>query len=153
MALALAEAERAMDHDDVPIGCVIADSRGVVLAVAHNERELTGDPTAHAEIIALRRASRELGHWRLLDTTVYVTLEPCPMCAGAMVNARVGKVVWAADDPKGGGMRSKYTIGLDGLLNHSVEIFSGVLTDRSVLLLRRFFEGRRERTRDNNPLK
>jgi tRNA(adenine34) deaminase len=106
MALALAEAACASEHGDVPVGCVIVDAAGKVLAVAHNERERTGDPTAHAEIVALRRAAAVIGHWRLIGATAYVTLEPCAMCAGALVNARVERVVWAADDPKAGGMRS-----------------------------------------------
>lgn len=143
MALALAEAERAERHGDVPIGCVVVDSSGKVLAVGHNERERTGDPTAHAEIVTLRRAAAVVGHWRLLGATLYVTLEPCPMCAGALVNARVERVVWAADDPKAGGMRSKYTIGADGALNHAVTCVSGVLAERSAALLRRFFSVRR----------
>jgi tRNA(adenine34) deaminase len=122
---------------------VVAGLGGRVLAAAHNERELTGDPTAHAEILALRAASRAIGHWRLLGATVYVTLEPCAMCAGALVNARVGRVVWAADDPKWGAMRSRYEIGVDGRLNHAVAVTAGVLADRSVELLRRFFSEKR----------
>jgi tRNA(adenine34) deaminase len=147
MALALAEAERAIRHGDVPVGCVVVDASGRVLAVGHNERERTGDPTAHAEIVALRRAAAAIGHWRLLGSTVYVTLEPCPMCAGALVNARVGRVVWAADDPKGGGMRSKYTIGVDGALNHCITVVSGLLAERSADLLKRFFAKRRSTDR------
>lgn len=143
MALALGEASRAVAHGDVPVGCVLAGADGRVLAMAHNERELTGDPTAHAELIALRRAAAAVGHWRLLDTTLYVTLEPCPMCAGAMVNARVGRVIWGADDPKAGGMISKYTIGRDGELNHTISCVSGLLADPAAALLKRFFLARR----------
>lgn len=143
MALALAEAARAVRHGDVPVGCVIAGPDGRVLAAAHNERELTGDPTAHAEILALRAAARVVGHWRLLGAVVYVTLEPCAMCAGAMINARVRRVVWGADDPKWGGIRSQYEIGVDGRLNHRVAVTAGVLADRSVELLRRFFSEKR----------
>src|ERR671927_17564 len=101
MRLALREAERALDHEDVPVGCVIS-SAGEVVAAAPNERELRGDPTAHAEILALREASRALGGWRLSDAVVYVTLEPCAMCAGAIVLARVPRVVFGALDPKAG---------------------------------------------------
>lgn len=143
MAMALAEASGAARAGDVPVGCVIADRAGQVLARTRNEREASGDPTAHAEVIALRRAAEVVGHWRLLDTTVYVTLEPCAMCAGALVNARVARVVWAADDPKWGGMRSQYTIGRDGKLNHQVAVTAGVLADRSVQLLHEFFAARR----------
>jgi tRNA(adenine34) deaminase len=143
MALALAEAARALRHGDVPVGCVVVGPDGRVLGCGHNERELTGDPTAHAEILALRAAARAIGHWRLIGATAYVSLEPCPMCAGAFVNARVARVVWAADDPKAGAMRSKYAIGTDGRLNHTVACVSGVLADRSVALLRGFFAGKR----------
>src|SRR3954451_3615917 len=101
MQLALREAERALEHDDVPIGAVLVHE-GEVLAAARNERELRGDPTAHAEVLALREASARLGTWRLVDTVLYVTLEPCAMCAGAIVLARVPRVVYAADDPQAG---------------------------------------------------
>jgi tRNA(adenine34) deaminase len=148
MALALAEAERAAREGDVPVGCVIAAPDGKILARACNERELRGDPTAHAEILALQEAAEVVGHWRLLDTSVYVTLEPCAMCAGALVNARVGRVIWGADDPKWGGMRSQYAIGCDGKLNHRISIVSGVLADRCVDALRRFFAARRRSVRD-----
>ncbi len=147
MALALAQADLAALHGDVPVGCVIIDSDGRILASGHNERELSGDPTAHAEIIALRRAAEARGYWRLNDTTVYVTLEPCAMCAGALVNARVGRVVWGADDPKWGGMASKYHIGTDGLLNHSLSCDSGLLAEESIVRLRRFFVARRRTKR------
>ena len=145
MALALAEASRAVEHGDVPVGCAILSQSGTVLALGHNERERAGDPTAHAEIVALRKASAVLGHWRLLGATVYVTLEPCAMCAGALVNARVERVVWGADDEKAGGMRSKYTIGTDGRLNHTIRCDSGVLAKESAALLRGFFRARRRR--------
>jgi len=143
MALALAQAGEAARAGDVPVGCIIVGPSGDVLASGRNEREVAGDPTAHAEIVALRKAALAIGHWRLLDTTVYVTLEPCAMCAGALVNARVGRVVWGADDPKWGGMRSQYSIGSDDKLNHSIAVTPGVLADRSVDLLRRFFAQRR----------
>lgn len=147
MALALAEARAAALHDDVPVGAVIVNDVGRVIARAHNERELSGDPTAHAEIIALRRAAQEIGFWRLIGTTLYVTLEPCAMCAGALVNARVDRVVWGADDPKWGGMASKYRIGGDGKLNHTVEMQAGVLAEPSVRLLREFFAAKRRNRR------
>jgi tRNA(adenine34) deaminase len=143
MALALAEAARALAHDDVPVGCAVVAADGRVLAIGRNERERRGDPTAHAEILALRAAALVVGHWRLVGATVYVTLEPCPMCAGALVNARVARVVWGADDPKAGGMRSKYSIGADGRLNHTVDCAAGVLADQSVALLRLFFAAKR----------
>lgn len=143
MSLALAEAEAAARVGDVPVGCVIMGPTGEVLALGRNEREASGDPTAHAEVVALRKAASVIGHWRLLDATVFVTLEPCTMCAGALVNARVGRVVWGADDPKWGGMRSQYTIGVDGKLNHSLSVTPGVLAERSVALLRKFFAARR----------
>ena len=116
MRLALREAERALEHDDVPVGCVIAHDQEVV-AAAPNERELRGDPTAHAEILALREASRVLGHWRLTDAVVYVTLEPCPMCAGAMVLARAPRVVFGALDPKAGAAGSVMNVLAEPKLN------------------------------------
>ncbi len=150
MVLALAEAERAGRAGDVPVGCAVAASDGRVLALGRNEREVRGDPTAHAEIVALRRAAAAIGSWRLLEATVYVTLEPCAMCAGALVNARVGRVVWGADDPKWGAMVSRYAIGLDGKLNHTLTMTRGVLADRCVEVLRRFFAARRGRAVDGS---
>jgi tRNA(adenine34) deaminase len=143
MALALAEAAAAERHGDVPVGAVVVDADGRVLATAHNEREAAADPTAHAEILALRRAAARGGRWHLGGATVFVTLEPCAMCAGALVNARVTRVVWAADDPKWGAMRSRYEIGADGRLNHRVVVEAGLLAGASVSLLRRFFAHRR----------
>lgn len=143
MERALAEAARAASVGEVPVGCVVVDADGRVLGTGHNERESRGDPTAHAEILALRRAAAVVGHWRLVGATAYVTLEPCPMCAGAMVNARVARVVWGADDPKAGAMRTLYAIGLDGRLNHAVAVRGGVLAERSAALLREFFAARR----------
>jgi tRNA(adenine34) deaminase len=142
MRLALREAERALEHDDVPIGCVIVHS-GEVVAAAANERELRGDPTAHAEILALREAARALGHWRLLDTLLYVTLEPCAMCAGAIVLARVPRVVWAADDPKAGAGGSVLDVLAQPELNHRPEVATGLLAGESAGLLRDFFAARR----------
>ena len=142
MRLALREAERALEHDDVPIGAVVVHG-GEVIAAARNERELRGDPTAHAEILALREASTALAGWRLLDTVLYVTLEPCAMCAGAIVLARVPRVVWAADDPKAGAAGSVMNVLAEPRLNHRPEAAGGLLADEASSLLRAFFAARR----------
>jgi tRNA(adenine34) deaminase len=142
MRLALVEAERAAEHGDVPIGAVVARD-GKVLAAAGNERELRGDPTAHAEILALRAAAEALGGWRLPETTLYVTLEPCSMCAGAIVLARVPRVVYAADDPKAGAAGSVIDVLSEPLLNHRPFVESGLLAEESSRLLREFFALRR----------
>ena len=142
MRLALREAERALEHDDVPVGCVIARDQEV-LAAAPNERELRGDPTAHAEILALREASRVLGSWRLSDAVVYVTLEPCAMCAGAIVLARAPRVVFGALDPKAGAAGSVMNVLAEPKLNHRPEVAGGLLAEESADLLRQFFAIRR----------
>ena len=142
MHLALREAERAVEHDDVPIGAVIVHG-GEVVAAARNERELRGDPTAHAEILALREASERLGGWRLLDTALYVTLEPCAMCAGAIVLGRVPRVVYAADDPKAGAAGSVLDVLAEPRLNHRPLVTGGLLADEAAALLRAFFSSRR----------
>src|SRR5918995_4925733 len=142
MRLALREAERALEHDDVPLGAVIVHA-GEVVAAARNERELRGDPTAHAEILALREASSALGGWRLLDTILYVTLEPCAMCAGAIVLARVPRVVWGAPDPKAGAAGSVLDVLAEPRLNHRPETAGGLLAEESAALLREFFGTRR----------
>ncbi len=142
MHLALREAERAVEHDDVPIGAVIVHG-GEVVAAARNERELRGDPTAHAEILALREASERLGGWRLLDTALYVTLEPCAMCAGAIVLGRVPRVVYAADDPKAGAAGSVLDVLAEPRLNHRALVTGGLLADEAAALLRAFFASRR----------
>jgi tRNA(adenine34) deaminase len=142
MRLALREARRALAHDDVPIGAVLARS-GEVLAAAHNERELRSDPTAHAEILALREAARALGSWRLLDCALYVTLEPCAMCAGAIVLARVPRVVFGATDPKAGAAGSVLDVLSEPRLNHRPEVLSGVLAPDCGQLLSGFFASRR----------
>jgi tRNA(adenine34) deaminase len=142
MRLALREAERALEHDDVPVGCVIARDQEVIGA-APNERELRGDPTAHAEILALREASRAAGGWRLLDAVVYITLEPCAMCAGALVLARVPRVVYGAVDPKTGAAGSVLNVLAEPGLNHRPEVAGGLLADESAALLRQFFATRR----------
>jgi tRNA(adenine34) deaminase len=142
MRLALREAERAIEHDDVPIGCVVVHG-GEVIAAARNERELRGDPTAHAEILALREASRHLAGWRLLDTVLYITLEPCAMCAGAIVLARVPRVVYGAPDPKAGAAGSVLDVLGEPRLNHRPEVAGGLLAEESADLLRGFFGPRR----------
>jgi tRNA(adenine34) deaminase len=142
MRLALREAEQAMAHDDVPIGCVVAHA-GEVIGAARNERELRGDPTAHAEILALREASRHLAGWRLLDTVLYVTLEPCAMCAGAIVLARVPRVVYAAPDPKAGAAGSVLDVLAEPRLNHRPDVAGGLLAEEAAALLREFFASRR----------
>jgi tRNA(adenine34) deaminase len=143
MRLALREAERALEHDDVPIGCVIV-REGEVLAAARNERELRGDPTAHAEILALREAAARTGGWRLLDTVLYVSLEPCAMCAGAIVLARVSRVVYAAPDPKAGAAGSVLDVLGEPRLNHRPDVAGGLFADEGAELLRQFFGLRRK---------
>jgi tRNA(adenine34) deaminase len=142
MRLALREAERALEHDDVPIGAVIV-REGEVVAAARNERELRGDPTAHAEVLALREASARLGTWRLLDTALYVTLEPCAMCSGAIVLGRVPRVVYAADDPKAGAAGSVLDVLAEPRLNHRPTVARGLLAEESSDLLRAFFASKR----------
>jgi tRNA(adenine34) deaminase len=142
MRLALREAERAIEHDDVPIGCVVVHE-GELIAAACNERELRGDPTAHAEVLALREAARRLGGWRLVDTALYVTLEPCAMCAGAIVLARVPRVVWGAQDPKAGAAGSVMNVLAEPKLNHRPEAAGGLLAEESAGLLHEFFASRR----------
>jgi tRNA(adenine34) deaminase len=142
MGVALEEAARAPGHDDVPVGAV-ALAGGKVVARRHNERELRGDPTAHAEVLVLQDAARALGTWRLDGVTLVVTLEPCPMCAGALTAARVARLVFAAADPKAGACGSLYNLCADPRLNHEVAVTHGVMADRSAALLRRFFAARR----------
>ena len=142
MRLALREAARALDHDDVPIGAVIVKD-GEVIGSGHNERELRSDPTAHAEMIALREAARSLGSWRVLDTVMYVTLEPCAMCAGAIVLARVPRVVFGTADPKAGAAGSVLSVLDVPQLNHRPQVQSGLLAEDCAGLLRAFFADRR----------
>ncbi|MDP8942660.1 MAG: tRNA adenosine(34) deaminase TadA [Actinomycetota bacterium] len=142
MRLALREAERALDHDDVPVGCVVA-REGEVIAAAPNERELRGDPTAHAEVLALREAAKAAGSWRLSGAVLYVTLEPCAMCAGAIVLARVPRVVYGTTDPKAGAAGSVLDVLGEPQLNHRPEVAGGLLGAESSDLLRRFFGSRR----------
>jgi len=146
MGLAITEARAALAHGDVPIGAVVVRDTPdgpVVVAARHNERELTGDPTAHAEVLALRDAAQAVGHWRLLDCTLYVTLEPCVMCAGALVNSRIGRVVYGATDPKAGAVASLYEVCADQRLNHRPPVQAGVLADECGQLLKDFFAARR----------
>jgi tRNA(adenine34) deaminase len=142
MRLALREAERALEHDDVPIGAVVVHD-GEVLAAARNERELRNDPTAHAEVLALREAAAALGSWRVLESTLYVTLEPCAMCAGAIVLGRVPRVVYAADDPKAGAAGSVLDVLSEPRLNHRPVVDGGLLAGEAAELLRAFFASRR----------
>lgn len=142
MRIALREAERAATHDDVPIGAAVVRA-GEVLAAAGNERELRADPTAHAEILALRSAAQALGGWRIPDATLYVTLEPCAMCAGAIVLARIDRIVYGATDPKAGAAGSVFDILAEPRLNHRPVVKSGLLADESAALLRGFFAERR----------
>ena len=142
MREALAEARAATEHDDVPIGAVVVHE-GRVIGRGRNERELRADPTAHAEILALRRAAESLGSWRVLDSTLYVTLEPCAMCAGAIVLARVPRVVYGCTDPKAGAAGSVLDVLAEPRLNHRPEVVGGVLAEEAAELLREFFRVRR----------
>ena len=142
MSAAIDQAHAAIAHDDVPIGAVVVRD-GQIIAARHNERELTGDPTAHAEVLAIRDAAAVVGRWRLLECTLYVTLEPCVMCAGAVVNSRLARLVYGATDPKAGGVASLYEICGDGRLNHRPPVTGGVLAERCGRLLKEFFARRR----------
>jgi tRNA(adenine34) deaminase len=144
MRLALAEAALAPAHADVPVGAVIL-ADGAMIACRHNERERIGDPTAHAEILALRDAAARAGSWRLDGITIVVTLEPCPMCAGALVAARVGRLVFGAADPKAGACGSLYNLCADPRLNHELPVTPGVLAAEAGELLASFFDGLRQR--------
>jgi tRNA(adenine34) deaminase len=139
---ALVEAQKALVLNEVPIGAVIVEE-GQILARGHNLRETLGDPTAHAEVIAIREAAIKRGGWRLQDMTIYVTLEPCPMCAGAMINARLERLVYGASDPKAGAAGSLMNIVKDQRLNHRLEVTSGLLADQAGELLKHFFQRKR----------
>jgi tRNA(adenine34) deaminase len=139
MQIALSEADRAPEHGDVPVGAVIVAADGKELARDHNRREQLGDPTAHAELLAARRAAQEIGHWRLEGATVYVTLEPCAMCAGALVNARIARLVYGASDAKAGAVRSLFEIGTDARLNHRFPVTAGVDAEACGARLSAFF--------------
>jgi len=143
MRLAIIEAQRALTHDDVPVGAVIVGPTGVVVGAGHNERERLQDPCAHAELQAIRAAASALGSWRLLDTTLYVTLEPCAMCAGAIVLARIPHVVYGTADPKAGAAGSVLDILAEPRLNHRPNVVGGVLQPECAALLLDFFAARR----------
>jgi tRNA(adenine34) deaminase len=142
MHVALEAARRARDHDDVPVGCVLVEE-GAIIAVGENRREVDQDPTAHAEIVALRRAAETRSSWRMERVTAYVTLEPCVMCAGALLNARVSRVVVGAMDEKAGAVGSRYNVLSDPRLLHEAEVTYGVLAEESATLLGDFFSTRR----------
>jgi tRNA(adenine34) deaminase len=144
MGVALDEAAAALEHGDVPVGALVARvETGDILARRHNERENLADPTAHAEVLALRDAARARGTWRLDGCMLVVTLEPCPMCAGAAVAARISEVVFGASDPKAGALGSLYDLGADPRLNHQFVVRGGLMADQSAALLRTFFAERR----------
>jgi tRNA(adenine34) deaminase len=144
MREAIAEAEKALAADEVPIGAVVVhEPSGKIIGRGHNRRENDHDPTAHAEIIALREAAHTIGHWRLLDCVLVITLEPCPMCAGAAVNARIAKLVYGCADPKAGAVRTLFRLCDDERLNHRVAIEEGVLAEECAELLRGFFRAQR----------
>lgn len=144
MTIALEEARDALTHGDVPIGAVVARlDTGEIVARRHNERELQADPTAHAEVLALRDAADALGQWRLDECALVVTLEPCPMCAGAAINGRVGLMAFGAADPKAGATGSLYNLAADPRLNHEMPVISGVQAGAAATLLRDFFASRR----------
>ena len=146
MSVALNEARKALEHGDVPVGAVVLLD-GKIVAQRHNERELTGDPTAHAEVLALRDAAALTKNWRLDQATLVVTLEPCPMCAGAALNARVAKIVFGASDPKAGATGSLYNLCADARLNHEIPVLPGVRAQEASTLLTDFFAERRESSR------
>ncbi len=143
MAIAMAEARDAAQSGEVPVGAVLIRSDGRILAQNHNRRETDRDPTAHAEMLVLRQAAEKLGGWRLPGTTLYVTLEPCTMCAGALILSRVERVVFGTRDPKGGALVSLYQLGEDARLNHRIDVISGVLEEPSREILQEFFRLRR----------
>jgi tRNA(adenine34) deaminase len=147
MRAALEEADAAAVRGEVPVGCVIVDAHGRELGRGHNARETLADPTAHAEVIALREAAARALTWRLDGATAYVTLEPCVMCAGALVHARVARVVYGCPDPKGGAIDTMFGIGRDARLNHRFEVEAGVLEEECAAKLRAFFEALRSRSR------
>jgi len=144
MRRALDLAREAAGRGEVPVGCVVARG-GRIVGEGANAREAEGDPTAHAEVVAIRAAARMIGSWRLDGCVLVATCEPCPMCAGAIVQARIPVVVYGCDDPKGGGVASRYGIGVDGALNHRFELVRGVMAAEAGALLRDFFAGLRER--------
>lgn len=145
MREALAEAQKAYDGGEVPIGAVLVDRNGVIVARGHNMRELWHDATAHAELIVIQQACRELGRWRLSGLTLYVTIEPCPMCAGAIVMSRVDRVVYGSTDAKAGACESVFNIPGNEILNHRPEMTAGILQEECAGIMKRFFRERREK--------
>ena len=143
MREALAEAEKAARQEEVPVGALVVAPSGEIIARAHNQPIRLNDPSAHAEILALRQAGNLVANYRLPGHVLYVTLEPCVMCVGAMVQARLAKVVYGVSDPKGGAIESVYQIGVDGQLNHRLQAKGGVLAEESRVLLQTFFEAKR----------
>ncbi len=146
MQMALEEASLAASCGDVPVGAVLLDGHGAVIARNHNRREVNRDPTAHAEILVLREAGDRMGGWRIPGATLVVTLEPCAMCAGAIVLARIERVVIGARDPKTGAVESLYQLTRDARLNHQVDVVSGILADDASRQLKQFFRARRDKT-------
>ncbi len=146
MKHALREALNAYEDDEVPVGAVVVKD-GRVIGRGHNQREMLKDPTAHAEMIALTAAAEAVGNWRLEECDLYVTLEPCPMCAGALVNGRIRRLIFGASDPKAGACGSLFNLVEDGRLNHRMEVQSGVLEDDCAMLLREFFRAKRLKAR------
>ena len=144
MKLALVEAEKSAARGEVPVGAVLVDPEGSILAADGNRTIELHDPTAHAEILVMRRAGIKTGNYRLTGTTLYVTIEPCVMCAGAMVHARINRLVFGASDPKGGGVLSCYQVSRDRKLNHSFSVQSGIMAEECASLLRCFFRQRRK---------
>jgi len=142
IGLALDEAHLAAEEDEVPVGAIVM-AGGIIIARAHNQPIAMRDPTAHAEILALRAAAKHLDSYRLTEASLYVTLEPCLMCVGAIVHARVARVIYGAHDPKAGALGSVFDLGRDGRLNHQLEVYSGIRDDECAALLRDFFRGRR----------
>lgn len=148
MRLALSEADLALAHGDVPVGAVVVSAEGTLLAREHNRREERADPTAHAELLAIREATRGRPGWRLEGATVYVTLEPCAMCAGALVNARIARLVFGASDPKAGAVVSLFQIGTDPRLNHRFEVEAGFMAEEGARRLSQFFAELRRKLRE-----
>ena len=144
MKVALKEAENALDHGEVPVGAVLADANGMILASAHNMPITLRDPTAHAEILAIRDAARRVGNYRLPDTTLVVTIEPCPMCMGAALQARIGHLVYGASDPKAGAAGSLFDLSSDRRLNHAIKVTSGVMEAECRSLIQEFFRAKRK---------
>ncbi|MBL8818089.1 MAG: nucleoside deaminase [Planctomyces sp.] len=143
MKKALDQAVIAFDQNEVPVGCVIVHNNERIIAEAYNQRETLNDPTAHAEMIAITQAAEVLGTWRLLDCTLYVTLEPCPMCAGAIVQARIPTVIYGTSDPKGGACHTLYRITEDPRLNHQCTVLGGIMQEDSKAILQEFFRQQR----------